>query len=175
MTEPGSSDVPEWFQGPDADRLLGSGKNRFLPAQSTLCAEGEILDRFFLVVSGEFEIAKHIAGRHCALSICGPGTVLALMPALDGEPCAVSIRAYVDASVVEIKREALLGLLEQPPEAIPEIANRLSLLAIRRLRSATDELAQALHCAIRSPGQRGRVDAGKLALIQAHGYAWLDF
>ena len=87
----------------------------------------------------------------------------------------VTISARANATVLEIKREALLAMLDRPPDSIPEIANRLSLLAIRRLRSATNELAQALHCAIRSPNQCGRVDATKLALIQAHGYAWLDF
>jgi CRP-like cAMP-binding protein len=175
MSEPGTSDVPDWFRGPDADLLLGSGQTRFLPADTTLCKEGQLLDRFFLVTSGEFEVAKEIGGRRCALSTFGPGTVLALMPALDGGPCAVTISARANATVLEIKREALLAMLDRPPDSIPEIANRLSLLAIRRLRSATNELAQALHCAIRSPNQCGRVDATKLALIQAHGYAWLDF
>jgi hypothetical protein len=48
------------------------------------------------------------------------------------------------------------------------------LLAIRRLRSATDDLAQALHSALRAPEQHGRVDGLRLARIQARGYAWLD-
>lgn len=175
MSELGTDHVPNWFKGPDADLLLGSGQSRFLPAGTTLCEEGQLLDRFFMVTSGEFEVAKDIGGRRCPLSVFGTGTVLALMPALDGGPCAVTISARADATVLEIKREALLALLGQPLDAIPEIASRLSLLAIRRLRSATDELAQALHCAIRSPDHCGRVDATKLALIQAHGYAWLDF
>ena len=175
MSEPGAEDVPTWFHGSEAEQLLGAGRTRSLPALATLCEEGQVLDCFFLVTSGEFEVAKHIAGRRCPLSTFGPGTLLALMPALDGEPCAVSISARESATVIEIKRDSLLALLSQPPDAIPEITNRISLLAIRRLRSATDELAQALYCAIRSPGQDGRVEAIRIARIQARGYAWLGF
>ena len=201
MSEPSNEELPPWFQGPEAHALLGVGQPRFLPALAPLCEEGQTLDRVFLVTSGAFVIAKHIGGKQHPLSICGPGTLLALMPALDGEPCAVSISACEDATVVEIKRESLLALMDrdgnpemvpeapspslpaepagsanaQPSDSTPAIGNRLSLLAIRRLRSATDELAQALHCAIRSPEQNGRMDAMRLALIQARGYAWVDF
>jgi len=202
MSEPSTGDMPAWLQGPEGHALLDAGQPRFLPALSTLCEEGQTLDRVFLVTSGAFEIAKYIGGQQHSLSTCGPGTLLALMPALDGEPCAVSISAREDATVVEIKRESLLALidLDGNPERVPipsrdaslpaepagsardqssgsspAIGTRLSLLAIRRLRNATNELAQALHCALRSPEQNGRVDAMRLARIQARGYAWLDF
>ena len=131
------------------------------------------MDRFFVVTAGQFEIAKCIAGQRHTLSISGPGSVLALMPALDGEPCAVSICALGDATVVEIKREDLLALLDDAGEQNLPIANLLSLLAIRRLRGATDELAKALYCALQSPERRGRIDALQLARIQAGSYAWL--
>jgi CRP-like cAMP-binding protein len=173
MSEPGAEDPPAWFQGPEAHALIEAGQSRFLPALSTLCEEGQVVDRVFLVTAGAFAITKHIQGEQYVLSTCGPGTLLALMPALDGGPCAVSITARDDATVVEIQRDRLLALLDQPWDAPLGISNRLSLLAIRRLRKATDELAQALHSAIGSPEQRGRMNAMRLARIQAGGYAWL--
>jgi hypothetical protein len=64
-------------------------------------------------------------------------------------------------------------LLSREGEQNLPIANLLSLLAIRRLRGATNDLANALYCALRSPERRGRMDALQLARIQAGSYAWL--
>jgi CRP-like cAMP-binding protein len=174
MSEPSSEGVPDSFQGPDTQPLLRAGQMRTMPALSTLCEEGQAIDCFFLVTAGEFEIAKRIAGLRCALSTFGPGSVLALMPALDGAPCAVSMRALSDATVVEIKRDSLLAMLDHDENPNLRVAERLSLLAIRQLRGATNELAQALVCALRSPDRKGHIDAMRLARIQAGGYAWLD-
>jgi|GEM_PF-3557620 len=173
MSEALRESVPECFRGPVARTLLGAGRQRHLPAFSVLCEEGKVTHSLFLVTAGKFEVTKRIAGRRRTLSTFGPGSVLALMPALDGAPCAVSIRAREDASVVEIKRDNLLSLLAAGRNSNLEVADRLSLLAIRRLRGATRELSQALYCALTSPDQKGRIDTLSLARIQAGSYAWL--
>jgi CRP-like cAMP-binding protein len=174
MTATSADAATESSGGPDADaKLLASaGQARSLPARSVLCEEGEVTDCFFLVTAGEFIIAKRIAGEETRLSTFGPGSLLAVMPALDGAPCGVTISALNDATVVAIKRERLLTLLEQA-DPNSGLANLLSLLAIRRLRGATNELSQALLCALRSPERPGRLDALRLARIQAGSYAWL--
>lgn len=173
MTEPSAETETEGSRRADAQCLLAIGQAQSLPALSTLCQEGRATDCFFVVTAGEFVVAKCIAGERTALSTFGPGSVLALMPALDGEPCAVTISALDDSEVVMIKRERLLDLLGQPGEPNPDLANLLSLLAIRRLRGATSNLAQALLCALRAPEPSGRIDAVRLARIQADSYAWL--
>jgi len=171
MSEPGAETVPDCLRGPATQLLLGAGQPRSLPAFASLCEEGQVTDRCFVVTAGEFVVAKRIAGRLQTLSVFGPGSVLALMPALDGAPCAVSISARSDATVVEIKRSGLLALLEHEDD--PGLADCLSLLAIRRLRGATNDLAQALYCALQSRDCKGRIDAMSLARIQAGSYAWL--
>lgn len=173
MSEPCRQAVPACFRGPDAQPLLDAGHTRSVPALSVLCQEGHVTDCFFLVTAGEIEIAKRIGGRRCVLSTFGPGSVLALMPALDGAPCAVTISALNDATVVEIKRDSLLALLDHAGNPSASVANQLSLLAIRKLRGATSELSQALFSALRSPERKGRIDALRLARIQAGSYAWL--
>ncbi len=173
MSAPGAENLPECFRGPEAQALLEAGHTRSLPALSLLCEEGQVTDCFFLVTAGEFVLAKRIAGCLHSLSTFGPGSVLALMPALDGAPCAVSICALNDATVVEIKRSSLLALLGHDSEPNLWLANLLSLLAIRRLRGATNELAQALYSALRTPDCTGHIDAVRLARIQAGSYAWL--
>jgi CRP-like cAMP-binding protein len=143
-----------------------------LPARALLCQEGQTIDRFFVLTAGEVEVAKSIAGRSRALSISGPGTVLALMAALDGEPCPVSMLTLSDATVVEITRGSLFALLDPEDPADSNLAHDLALVAIRRLRGATDELAQTLFQALRSSPRAGRIDPVSLARIQADNHAW---
>ncbi len=170
-----SGDIPlEGLHGPDAQALLGAGETRYLPALSTLCEEGQVAACFFVVTAGTFGIVKHFAGRPTTLWTVGAGSVLALMPAFDGRPCAVTISALDDATVVAITRERLLELLRRDGSANVALANLLALLAIRRLRQATSELAQALFCALQSTDRPGRIDTVRLARIQAASYVWQD-
>jgi CRP-like cAMP-binding protein len=170
-----SAEIPiEGPQGPDAQMLLGAGEARCFPASSNLCEEGQTTDCFFLVTSGTFVVVKHVAGRLATLWTAGPGTLLALMPAFDGRPCAVTISAVDDATVVAITRERLLSLLKRRGQTDVALANLLALFAIRRLRQATNDLAQTLFSALQSTDGPARIDAVRLARIQAAGYVWQD-
>lgn len=172
MSEPESPPAPASVQGLEADALLRVGQVRTVSAHTLLCQEGQITDRVFVVTAGQVEIAKDFAGKTRALSTCGPGSVLALMAALDGEPCAVSVRTLSDATVVEITRGRLLALLDPDQAESASLAHDLTLVAIRRLRGSTDELAHALFQALRSSPRAGRIDAASLARIQASNHVW---
>ncbi len=175
MSDPESEAKPTRLQALETDFLLHAGIVRAMPAHAFLCQEGQLTDRFFVVTSGEVEIAKSIAGKTLALSRTGPGSVLALMPALDGEPCAVSLRTLCEATVVEITRSNLFALIdpEQAEQAsASHLVHALALVAIRRLRAATDELSQTLFHSLRSSPRAGRIDAQRMASIQAGNHAW---
>ncbi len=178
MSEPESGAELAILQALEADLLLQAGNARAMPAHALLCREGQLTDRFFVVTSGEVEIAKSIAGKSLALSRTGPGSVLALMPALDGEPCSVSLRTLCDATVVEITRTNLIALMDpgqrEQPERRPDsnLVHALALAAIRRLRAATDELSQTLFQSLRSSPRAGRIDARRMARVQAENHAW---
>ena len=152
--------------------MLQAGQVRCLPPHALLCREGQTTDRFFVVTAGEVELAKSIAGKSRALSTSGPGSVLALMAALDGAPCPVSMRTLGDATVVEITCGSLFALLDPEETANSNLVHDLALVAIRRLRGATDELAQTLFQALRSSPRAGRIDPASLARIQAGNHAW---
>jgi len=152
--------------------LLRAGRTRDMPALSLLCQEGQVTDFCFVVTAGKVEIAKTIAGTKHALATSGPGSILALMSALDGAPCSVSMRTLADATVVEITRESLLALLDVDQNTDSTLAHQLALLGIRHLRGATDDLARALCHALRSPDRTGRFESLELARIQAKTNAW---
>jgi CRP-like cAMP-binding protein len=160
------------FQGLEVEPLLRAGKTLTLPAHAVLCQQGQTTDRFFVITAGEVELAKSIAGKAHALSTSGPGSVLAFMAALDGEPSTVSMRTLGDATVVEITRGTLLALLDSEVAANSNLVHDLALVAIRRLRAATDELAQTLFQALRSSPRAGRIVVANLARIQASNHAW---
>jgi CRP-like cAMP-binding protein len=94
------------------------------------------------------------------------------MAALDGAPCAVSMYTLGEATVVEITRGALLALLAPEQASASSLVHDITLVAIRRLRSATDELAQTVFQALRSSPRAGRINAHQLASIQAGNHAW---
>ena len=172
LSEPESEAKPDGFHGPEARALLQAGQARALPPHALLCQEGKATDRFFILTAGQVEIAKCIAGRPRALATTGPGSVLGLMAALDGEPCSVSMRTLGDVTVVEITRSSLLALLTPEHASDSDLVYDLALVAIRRLRGATDELAQTLFQALRASPRTGRIDAHRLARIQAGNHAW---
>jgi CRP-like cAMP-binding protein len=134
--------------------------------------EGSDPDSFFVIVAGEMEVSRTIAGRCCVLGIAGPGHMLAFMAAIDGGLCPLAIRALTESTLVEIDRTTLLALLASDQEPHLAIARKLALLAIRRLRSATDDLARALHFALATPGRGGRIDPRQMARIQMANHLW---
>jgi CRP-like cAMP-binding protein len=171
LSEPVSAE-PAGLSGPATKALLQAGKSRTMAAHALLCEEGKITDRFFFIVAGKVEISKTINGTCRALATSGPGSVLALMPALDGAPCAVSIRAQSNVTVVEIIRSKLLTMLDPEESTDTNLVHELTLVAIRRLRAATDEMGQTLYRSLQASPRAGRLDPHSLARIHACNHAW---
>lgn len=151
---------------------LRAGQARRLPAFSLLCEEGQLASHCYVVTRGMVEVAKTIDGRHQALSTHGPGSILALMATLAGGPCRVSMRATEDIDVVAIGRDGLFMILGVEGDACAPLADKLTVTAIRRLRRATDELAQAIHRSLVSPERPGHLKIPDLAMIHAGNHAW---
>jgi len=149
------------------------GRKRPVPAQTLLCREGDVTDRFFVLAAGMVEIGKTILGEPVSLQICGPGSVLCLMPALDEDPCTVSVRAVQEATVIEVTRADLLAILATDREQGLDFAIALTVQSIRGLRRSTDDLALAIYRALRSPERPPQIGAADLAQVQAGNHAWL--
>jgi CRP-like cAMP-binding protein len=152
--------------------LLRAGQERQLPAFSLLCEEGQIANHCYVVTQGVVEVAKTIGGAHHALAKLGPGSILALMATLDGGRCRVNMRATEDVKVVEISRDALFTIFGVEEDACAALADRLTVTAIRRLRRATDELAQAIHRSLVDAERPGHLQIPDLAIIHAGNHAW---
>lgn len=163
--------APPQLSSLGAQALLRNSRLRTMPALSFLCQEGQITDLCFVVTAGSFEIAKIIDGRSCTLDTSGPGSILALMPALDGAPCSVSMRALAEATVVEITRATLLDLVNAAKTSDTTVVHDLALAGIRRLRQSTEDLGRALYRALQSD-RSGHISPLDFAKIQSATHAW---
>jgi CRP-like cAMP-binding protein len=172
LSEPKSDAEPAVFSGPEVKALLQAGQSRTMTAHALLCEEGKVTDHFFFMIAGKVEISKTMNGTCRVLATSGPGSVLALMPALDGAACAVSMRAQGEITVVEINRSKLLAMLDPSESSDSNLVHDLTLVAISRLRAATDDLAKTLYQSLRASPRAGRLDPNGLALIHASNHAW---
>jgi CRP/FNR family cyclic AMP-dependent transcriptional regulator len=151
--------------------LLRAGQQRLVPAGQVLCHEGKQLERFFVLTRGTVDLSRTVVEKTLALGACGPGSILGLMAALDGQPCAVTLRAREDCTVVDVSRAAVFDMLRPDGPWSANLSHDLALLTIRRLRRATDDLAGTLFRALQSR-QAGRLEVLDLARIQAKNHVW---
>jgi len=172
LSEPDSEPNADCLRGPEGLALLQAGQQRLVSAGTVLCHEGERLDRFFVLTKGTVNISRTVAEKALPLATLGPGSILALMAALDGQPCAVTMRAQQDCNVVELTRAIVFAMLQPGSPWSTNLSHDLALLTIRRLRRATDDLASTLFRALRPSAQAGRLDVLDLARIQAKNHAW---
>ena len=172
MSDPSSGPSLAGLSRSEVEELLRAGPERVLPAFSLLCEEGQLASRCYVVTQGAVEVGKTIDGKHHTLSKHGPGSILALMATLDGGPCRVNLRATEDVRVVELGRDDLFSIFGADRHGCPALADKLAITAIRRLRHATDELAQAIHRSLVASDRPGHLQIPDLAIIHAGNHAW---
>lgn len=154
------------------EQLARIGRQRIVPALEPLCQEGQATGHCYVVTAGNIEVVKTLAGTPRTLARHGPGSIVALMAALDGGPCRVGVNALAAVTVAEISRDALFALLGHGDDACPILAAWLATVSIRRLRLAVDELAQAIHRSLLAADRPGRIDTLDLAGIHARNHVF---
>ncbi len=168
----GDGEPTAGLSGSEVEEILRAGRVRSLAPATLLCEEGQLCSHCWVVAQGTVEVSRILDGGYRTLSRCGPGSILALMAALDGGPCRISLRASGEVKVVEIARDGLFAIFGEN-EACAGLAHRLTTTAIRRLRGATDELAQAIHRSVTSAERPGHLATADLAAIHAGNHAWM--
>ncbi|MCW2514339.1 MAG: regulatory protein [Mycobacterium sp.] len=110
-------------------------------AGQTIYVEGEIEDRLYIVVSGEFKLTRSCAdGRTLLLAVVGPSDVFGDLSVFDPGPRTASATALTKASAVMMDRATLRIWLN----AHPEVAKRLLRVLARRLRRTDDDLSDLI-------------------------------
>ncbi|MCP4229000.1 MAG: Crp/Fnr family transcriptional regulator [bacterium] len=99
--------------------------------------EGDENDWLFSPAKGRLKLVKHLdTGRDVILSVIVPGEIVGEGPVYDGKTQPASLQAMEDASVVRIRRPALVNLLKSYPDVLESLISHESSL----LRDTFDQV-----------------------------------
>lgn len=113
------------------EALRAVGTPRSYPAGAMVAHQGDPMDRFIWVESGEMEVVDVVTGGRKVPSTLGPGQFMGEIAFLSGGRWTLPMRAAQDSEVVEVGREAMLNLMSQVPEMSDII---IGVFAARRRR-----------------------------------------
>jgi CRP-like cAMP-binding protein len=121
--------------------LANSIVHRQLSRDETLFRKGDAGDSMFMIGEGWVKIVTEDAhGSQLTLNQCGPGEAVGEMSLFDQAPRSAGVVALSDVTLLELKRDALLKLLDRRPD--------VALLVIRgissRLRGSTTYIEKAI-------------------------------
>jgi MFS family permease len=101
------------LSGPILERLATSLTHVDVPMGGVVIREGEVGDRFFVVVAGRLEVKVH--GRE--VRDLGPGDGFGEIALVRGLPRTATVRAITDVRLVAVDREAFLAALTGQPRS----------------------------------------------------------
>ncbi len=103
----------------------------------TIFQEGDPSDRFYILAEGNVKIIKHtMMGKDIILEIMSPGDIFGGVAVLDNRPYPGSAQAMKSTTVIKIRRQKLLVIMEEYPILKLEIVKYFS----DKLRDAHDML-----------------------------------
>lgn len=108
------------FHGLDdstVQQLKSIGKMRRYDASTVLITQGEIGDRFYILMDGRVAITKdQETGEQMMLGIIGPGKYFGEMSLLDNVPRTATCTAMTRVIVLEITKESFNALIKHSPQ-----------------------------------------------------------
>lgn len=113
---------------------------RSLAANETVYSEGETADECFLLHEGRVRLVKRIRGTERSLTVLRPGDLFGEDALLARVARSASAVALTDTRVLALDRPTFGVLLSTSPE----VATRLVEQLVRRLRSAEEQLENAM-------------------------------
>lgn len=100
----------------DVAKILGKLAERSFPAGTTIFAQGDKGDAFYIIHSGAVQVVLQSAGgRSESIGVLGPRDWFGEMALLSGEPRSATIIAVKDATVWRLSREDWDQLIEKHP------------------------------------------------------------
>ncbi len=135
----------------EVKQVLSLAVPRTFPAGSVIMHEGEAGDSMFIMREGEVEITKRLG---LVLDEEGPreriiirlkaeeGVCFGEMALLENEPRSATVTALTECHLMEIGREAFLGLVRQNCHMGVKILLRLAQLLSRYLRKTNQDMVK---------------------------------
>ncbi len=135
----------------ESAELAAVAELRTYPPGTVLCREGGIEETFYIIVSGQVEVSKHIAqGERRVLHHQGAGEFFGELALVQNEPRTATVGTLEPTTVLEIDRDAFMSVLQRSASMavriMLQVTSRLRAAdqsAIADLRRKNTELAQA--------------------------------
>ncbi len=93
----------------------------------TVFGEGDPSDKFYILAEGNVKILKHtVMGKDIILEIMSPGDIFGGVAVLDNKPYPATAQAMKSTTVIKIRRQNLLKIMEEYPILKLEIVKYFS-------------------------------------------------
>ncbi|WP_407666517.1 Crp/Fnr family transcriptional regulator [Mycobacterium pinniadriaticum] len=176
--------VSDYLRAGDVDALAGQLLTFDVPARTTIFAQGQPGDRFFIIIEGKVKIVQRTPrGRESLLALLGPTDMFGELALLDPGPRTSTATTISRVKAVSMDHGALHFWIAQRPHVAEQLLGALA----RRLQRTDDHIVdmiftdvpgrvakQLLHLAARfgatdSAGLRVRHDLSQKELSQLVG------
>jgi len=128
------------------DRSLANvaafGQYRHFPAGTEIIREGELQDRFYVVVTGKLSITALASGREVALSEASPGECLGEVSLLEPGPASASVRVVEEATLWSMNIDNFRAYLTKHPGGAGALLLGMASCLSQRLRQANLLISQ---------------------------------
>jgi serine/threonine protein kinase len=123
--------------------LLAVSAYRY-PKGARVFTQGDVAEACFLVIEGELEIVKDIAGTLAVLNVLHAGDIVGQMAVVDDALRSATVIARTDVVALEVSREVFRRLLASGSPIAMRLQVLLAISGIRQLRQATRRFSQLL-------------------------------
>jgi len=122
--------------------LAGYGRCHRFPAGTEIMREGEMQDRFYIVVSGELAISARAVSGDVTLHVAKVGECIGELNLLEPGPASATVRAETDATVWSMDIVELRTFLFEHTGGAGALLLGLAVCLSQRVRQANHIIAQ---------------------------------
>ena len=123
------------FSDMELVRLLKICHTRKFTKDETIFSEGELGDRFYILLSGQVEITKQRRDRVESLMTVHAGECFGEMAIVDAEPRSADVHALSDATLIEVNAQIIKNVNDV---LALKIFRKLAILVTQKLRIYTE-------------------------------------
>jgi CRP/FNR family cyclic AMP-dependent transcriptional regulator len=122
--------------------LAGHGRSHRFPPGAEIMREGEMQNRFYVVVSGELDISSRTCGREVSLNVVGVGECIGELNLLEPGPASATVRAVKETVMWSMDIGDLRTFIFEHTGGAGALLLGMAVCMSQRIRQANKLIAQ---------------------------------